>query len=265
MRRWALSARRAIRSLGRDLLDAAFDRRCPGCGGTVPRDLSVCTACDAAVPRTGAGLCLRCLRGDAPTEGPAGACPRHGSARLLLAGPPFEPPLNRILHAFKYEGATRLAPWIASLVPEPPDREGPFGREAALVPVPLHAARRAERGFDQTALLAGLLARRWGIPAVGALRRSLDTIPQARLDPGARRRNLAGAFEVVEPALLRGRPVLLLDDVATTGSTLLAAADAVARAGPALIVSLSAARGGHPEDPSRVVEAEVATRALHLV
>jgi ComF family protein len=251
MRGWARAAHGMLRNFGRDLADAAFDRRCPGCSSAVARDLEVCEACDAAVPRTGTVLCLHCLREDPPAESASGACPLHGSSRLLLSGPAFEPPLDGIIHAFKYEGTARLAPWIASLVPEPPGPESPWGREALLVPVPLHPQRLAARGFDQTAVLSGELSRRWGIPAVGALRREIDTAPQARLKPAARRRNLSGAFRVTLPALVRDRPVLLLDDVATTGSTLLAAAEALAGAGPSLVLALAAAHGGRP---GRVVE-----------
>lgn len=259
MRGWGQMARSLLHSFGKDLVDAAFDRRCPGCGGEIVRDLEVCEACDAAVPRTGTVLCLQCLRGDPPEELPSGACPLHGSSRLLLAGPAFEPPLDRIVHSFKYDGVARLAPWLASLVARPPDRDGPLRREAVLVPVPLHPARRAERGFDQTALLAGELGRRWGVPVAGALRRVVDTAAQARLAPDARRRNLSGAFRLSLPALVRGRPVLLLDDVATTGSTLLAAAEALAGAGPALILALAAAHGGDPGTRTGPGEAEVAT------
>lgn len=249
------AAGRRARDLGADLIDAALDRRCPGCCGSIARRLDVCEACDAAVPRTGTVLCLRCLRGDPATEDPPGACPLHGSSRLLLAGPAFEPPLDRIVHAFKYEGASRLAAWIASLTPEPPEA---LWREAVLAPVPLHPAKRAARGFDQTALLADVLSRCWGVPAVTVLARTVDTSPQARLDPAARRRNLTGAFRVLAPALVSGRPVLLLDDVATTGSTLLAAADAVLGARPSLVLGLAAAHGGRPAVPSDASRGEVA-------
>jgi ComF family protein len=249
------AAGRLARDLGVDLIDVALDRRCPGCGGSIARHLDVCEACDAAIPRAGIVLCLRCLRGDAAGGDPPGACPLHGSSRLLLAGPAFEPPLDRIVHAFKYEGASRLASWLASLVPELP---GALSREAVLVPVPLHPAKRAARGFDQTALLADVLSRCWGVPAVAVLARTVDTSPQVRLDPAARRRNLTGAFRLLAPALITRRPVLLLDDVATTGSTLLAAADAVLGAGPSLVLGLATAHGGHPAGPSDPPRGEVA-------
>jgi ComF family protein len=171
-------------------------------------------------------------------------CPSHGSSRILLAGPSFEPPLDRIIHAFKYEGGSALAGWVASLLPVPPGLDQGIGREYAIVPVSLHPARRAWRGFDQSLLLAKDASERWGVPVVEALVRTCDREPQARLDPERRRANMVGAFRVAHPAAVRGRPVLLVDDVATTGSTLLEAALALEGAGASWILSLAASHGG---------------------
>jgi ComF family protein len=244
-----------IGMLAADFMDALTDRRCPGCGGPVDRAERVCVTCDAAVDRTGSVLCLACLRGGAP-EGDAppqraGACPRHGSDCLLLAGPPHAAPLDAIVREFKYAGASALAPWVAGLIPEPPGISAAFGREAIVVPVPLHPARRAARGFDQAALLAFHVGGWWGVPVVHALRRVRETNPQARLGPGDRRENLHGAFalEERERRVVTGRTVLLLDDVATTGSTLLEAHRALRGAEPAWIIALAAAHGGGFDGP----------------
>ena len=237
--------RRAWRDWWSDLSDGLLDRRCPGCLGRPPRGREVCDACDALVARTGTALCLSCMRGDSPSDSKAGtACPKHGSGSLLLAGPPYEPPLDRIVRAFKYEGAHRLAGWVSSLLPEPPFLDGPLRRECVLVPVALHPARRAERGFDQALLLATAVSPRWGIPVLPALERTRNHPPQARFDAERRRANVRGAFRATEPALVRGRTVLLVDDVATTGSTLLEASAALTRAGAAWVLAISASHGG---------------------
>jgi ComF family protein len=236
--------RRTVQAGLTDFLDMLLDRRCPGCGGSPPRDRGVCPSCDGLVDRTGVALCLRCLHGDAATARVERGCPAHGSARLLLAGPSFEPPLDRLVHAFKYEGAKALARWVASLLPAPPGLDEGIGREYVLVPIPLHPARRARRGYDQVALLASHASERWGVPVVDALVRVRDHEPQARLDPDRRRTNVTGAFRVTSGALITGRPILLLDDVATTGSTLLAAAEALDLAGAAWVLSLAASHGG---------------------
>jgi ComF family protein len=135
-----------------------------------------------------------------------------------------------------------------------------LGKEYILVPVPLHPARLAQRGFDQCATLAGQVSARWGIPVVQALARARDGTPQASRPGSARRANLEGVFRLTLPSLVSGRAVLLLDDVATTGSTLLAAAAKLEEAGATWILALSAAHAAAPGWPESAQEAEVAGR-----
>lgn len=272
------AARARLRAGAADLLDAFVDRRCAGCGGPTGRGEDVCAACDAAVDRAGSALCLLCLRRDvagSPPPAPAPAapsraragCPLHGSDRLLLAGPPHAPPLDAIVREFKYAGGSRLAPWVASLVPVPPGIGGALGREGIVVPVPLHPARRAWRGYDQAESIARRLGSWWGVPVVSALRRVRETKPQARLGGETRRRNVEGAFRPAEraDAIVAGRVVLLVDDVVTTGATMLEAAEALAPAGPAWILALAAAHGGAPDGAQSPSHAEVAALRGHVL
>ncbi len=264
--RLMVSARRFASDSASDLLDAVTDRRCAGCRGPAERRRPVCDACDAAIGRLGSVLCLRCLHGGDAEHSrkraarDEGGCPRHGSSRLVLAGPAYESPLDAIVRAFKYEGNSHLAPWVASLVPPPPALRESFGREALLVPVPLHPARRASRGYDQAHLLAECLGRWWGVPVAPLLERRRETSPQARLDSTARRGTMEAAFRLRTEArsLAHGRPLLLVDDVVTTGTTLLAAAQVAEEAGPAWILALSAAHGGDPEGAQSSAHAKVA-------
>ena len=112
------------------------------------------------------------------------------------------------------------------------------GAEAA-VPVPLHASRRRERGFDQ----AADLARHVGLPVVHALGRVRPTAVQASLPAGRRHANVRDAFRLTPAAVrLEGRVVVLVDDVSTTGATLEACARALGGAGVREIRALTAAR-----------------------
>jgi ComF family protein len=105
---------------------------------------------------------------------------------------------------------------------------------AAIVPVPLSISRRRDRGFNQSEILASHLAKIWRIPVLDtALLRETSTRSQTVLTPGERLSNVAGAFTIAQKARqeLRGKHLVLLDDVVTTGSTLGACARALFDAG----------------------------------
>jgi len=112
-----------------------------------------------------------------------------------------------------------------------------------LVPVPLHPSREAERGFNQSMLLASRVSRRWGIPIVSrALRRQRPTPPQTDLDADERRRNVKGAFAVSRPGAVNGQHVLLIDDVFTTGATVSECARLLLDAGARTVGVLTVSR-----------------------
>jgi ComF family protein len=114
-----------------------------------------------------------------------------------------------------------------------------------IVPVPLHPARLAERGYNQSALLADRLAALTGLPcAPQAVVRQRQTQSQVGLDQAQRQANMAGAF-VARPEAAAGHTLLLVDDVYTSGSTLAACAEAALAAGARAVYGLTvtAARG----------------------
>jgi ComF family protein len=119
-----------------------------------------------------------------------------------------------------------------------------------IVPVPLHASRQRERGFNQAELIAaglvhGLQGRSCRPPlvlAAGYLRRCRATLSQTGLRRAARGENLRGAFQVVQPERVRERPVVLIDDVMTTGATLSACARTLKGAGAEQVTGLTLAR-----------------------
>ena len=146
------------------------------------------------------------------------------------------------VHALKYNGWRRAAEGIVPVMTKlEPVRNG-----SVLVPIPLGAARRRERGYNQSAELARALGRLVSLPVDEArLRRRRETARQTGLAPDARRANLAGAFAArVAPG---ERPVLV-DDVFTTGATLLAAAEALLAAGAAAVSAVTFARAVRPLD-----------------
>jgi ComF family protein len=198
--------------------------RCPGCGAEVAPNRLLCAACWALVPRLQLALCVRCLR----LERDPSRCAGHAGFRAWC-GWIYDERMARVIHALKFGGRRGLAPALGgSLADSLPIHYRPD----LVLDVPLHPARRRERGYNQAALLADSLALRLGAPRLsGALRRVRATQPQSGLSARARRTNLEGAFGVVHPAALRNREVLVVDDVLTTGSTLEACLAALHEAG----------------------------------
>jgi predicted amidophosphoribosyltransferase len=240
------SAERTLRRLGagldnleRWLLPAA----CLLCDAPVPpreRDALVCGLCRSRWRAVPDPLCSRCGQpafGDLECRicagWPAGLA-RVRSAVWLAGG------AQRAVHLLKYEGWWRLAEAMA----EPMTALEPLTGGVSLVPVPLGARRRRSRGYNQSERLAAALGARLGLPLrTDLLARGRETTTQTALTPEARRANVADAFTA------RGRVagrLVLVDDVFTTGATLLAAAAALAVAGAERVEAVTFGRAVEP-------------------
>jgi ComF family protein len=223
--------------LRRPWLDWLMPPRCGGC-----RQLGgwLCARCRQRVRRLEEPLCPRCGREvEFSTDG-CGCRERLRALKRARAAAAYEGPLESAIHRFKYEGWKSLAPALASLLA---DRLAVEGLPAALLlAVPLHERRLRSRGYNQSELLARDLRRRFGLPGrPGPLVRLRDTPPQVGLDRRGRQANMAGAFAWQGPALA-GRPVILVDDVATTCATLEACAAALRAAGSGAVHGFTVAR-----------------------
>ena len=217
----------ALGRLARGLIEAAFPVACAACDSALAGDpkLPLCPACEGGLVDCGPAFCLPCAQaGGAPR-----AC-RRADHRRLRAGFTWNEPLRAVVHAFKFGGAAELADGLAAAAWDGPGYAG-APRPDLVVPVPLHALRRRERGYDQAAALARAFAARAAAPALPVLARTRATRQQARLPAAARRANVAQAFAPLDGALIRGRRVALVDDVVTTGATIEAAAAALTAAG----------------------------------
>lgn len=200
------------------LLDLFFPDRCAVCA------------------RSGALLCARCAGSFQPH--PAFAAPA-GIDEVAVAFL-YDGALPRLLYRLKYDKRRRLAEPLGDLLADwylarqPPPNQ-------ALLAVPLHAARRAERGFNQAAELARRIHRRSSQPLIDGLIRTRDTGHQAALSRSARAVNLQEAFHwhhhTPPPADL-----VLIDDVYTTGATMGACAAALRAAGAQRISAIALAR-----------------------
>lgn len=185
-------------------------------------------------------LCRRC---GAELESGHASCSCKGRLRALSrlrSAVAYEGPAEAAVHRFKYQGWRRLAAPLAQLLAE---RVVVEGLSASLVlPVPLHADRRRQRGFNQAELLTAELKRSLGLhDPPGRLVRIRPTPPQVGSDRLHRWENVRDAF-AWQGASLDARPLLLVDDVATTGATLEACAAALRSAGAGPITGVTVAR-----------------------
>ena len=227
------TARTAVtpaRRLGDRLLDLAFPARCPGCG------------------REGAPICDRCL--------PAlfGRLARPAGTLIGLPSeipPPivqlewcgaFEGVIRTSLHGLKYSGERRLASVLGAAIAERWRHAGAGGD--VLVPVPIHRERQRQRGYDQAVLLAKSAGAALGMPVAACLERTRATTAQYHLDRPERAANVARAFRVKRGAewSIAGRWAVLVDDVATTGSTLASCAHALLHGGAVAVSAITVAR-----------------------
>ena len=230
----------------RPLLDFALPPRCPGCGAITAEPHRFCLACWSQLVFLGEPCCAVCAL---PFEhaGEAGAvcagCLAHppAFARMRAAVAYGEIP-RKVALKLKYGGRPGVAETMARFI----ERHLAFAAgEALLAPVPLHRWRIWKRGYNQAALIAAALARRAGIePRLDLLERVKATPPLKAMNPQQRRDAVRGAFRIAakHKERVRGRDVILVDDVYTSGATVDACARVLKRAGAARVEVLCWAR-----------------------
>ena len=227
-----------LQQLYRWFLDLILPPRCVVCGKV---DIWLCETCTSQLsffegpqcPKCGrlwkgSGLCSFCR--DRP--------PLVASIRSAFL---FQGAIQDAIYAFKYRGARRVGILLAQCMAE-------FWLQTpetidVLIPVPLHPDRERQRGYNQAAILAETLGCMIERPvATGALVRVRPTRSQTKLNVAERRRNVADAFTCVMGEDIRGRDIMLVDDVATTGATLDACAVALLAGGARSVRAFTLAR-----------------------
>jgi len=220
-----------------------------------------CWDCRAALPYLRPPFCARCgdfAAGDVPGDWVCAFCARHppafDAARSAFR---FAGAVADAVKRLKYDRGVWLAPGLAACIAEtwravPRERRG--GADV-VCPVPLAPERFRDRGYNQSRLLASALARELRLPCRDLLVRTRATPTQTRLTARERKENVRGAFAVawrfraglkaVERFFppVKGKRVILVDDVITTGATVDECARTLKRAGASAVFALSVARG----------------------
>ncbi len=245
------AAAQIARAALRQVVDFALPPRCAGCGCITERQGAFCPDCWARLDLLGPPCCARCALPFDHDEG----------GELTCAGCMAEPPpFDRLRAAVAYGELARdvalklkygRRPGVAETMAGLMERHLAAFDAPLLVPVPLHRWRIWRRGYNQSALIAGALARRRGLGfARDLLRRTKATPPLKHMGPAERRRVVRGAFGVNprHAGEIAGRNILLIDDVFTSGATVGACARVLKRAGAAEIGVLCWARVIRGED-----------------
>ena len=243
-----IQARPWWQKAGATLLDFFLPRLCVFCGDVAAGDsmAPVCPACEAKIERLEGPLCPCCGRTfSGGGDNLCGPCqtepPLFGRAR---AGVLYDEngPSGAAIKAFKYSRRLDMLPVMHHWLRRPRCLE--LVRDADLVaPIPLHPSRLRQRGFNQALLLAQAFPE---VPLERQLlHRQRPTSPQAGLNPEERRNNVRGAFAVNRPDLVKGKRILLVDDVFTTGATVRECARVLLQAEALAIDIITVARVRH--------------------
>lgn len=219
-----------------DLAALLFPPHCAVCGHPLaPGERTVCTLCRATAPLTGYwreadNPVLRRCRDLLPVE-------RASALLFFVHGSGW----RRLIHGFKYRGAWRTARAMGEWYGDRLRAGGLHDDVDLVIPVPLHPLKRCRRGYNQSEYIAEGIASQLGAEVDRrSVRRKRNTESQALKPRRERARNVDEAFAVRRPERLEGRHVLLVDDVFTTGSTMLSCAGEMLRAAPGCRISIVA-------------------------
>jgi ComF family protein len=218
------------------LVALLFPARCVSCHRI---GASLCLACSSTLHPITTLTCYRC---GYPLPAGDSLCPNCPSPPLSTTRTQsvfwHEGAIREAIHALKYnrrrDVAIPLAKYLASNLPD-------HSMIDIVTAVPLHVSRQRERGYNQAELLARRVALLTRLPYATVLSRTRATAQQVGLDRSQRRTNVANAF-TADASHVRGKIVLLIDDVSTTGATLDACASALFQAGARAVYGLTVTR-----------------------
>lgn len=223
-----------LAELGSLVADILFPRVCAVCGRPLVSGEDVmCLGCLVDLPRTNQHLRqpndihTRLISLHAPLERCASLFHYHR-----------ENPYSRLIKGAKYRGRPSIGRKLARMFATELKPTGFFDGIDLIIPVPIHLFRFLSRGYNQTHYIARGISDVTGIEVCDNLRASRPHSAQARKGAEARRVNAAGTFSVLRPRNLAGHHILVVDDVITTGSTMVSALDTIKKAEPSARLSV---------------------------
>ncbi|HQV00816.1 MAG: ComF family protein [Bacteroidia bacterium] len=204
-----------------DFVNLIFPDRCRACQNNLnPKDNMICMRCRLTLPRTNYHLDV-----NNPVSKHFWGKTHLSYATAFLFFQKGDR-VQHLIHQLKYKGDKEIGVVIGSLFGNALNATDTFSKATILIPVPLHSSRKHARGYNQSEMLAKGLAQKMNIPVnTKLLVRSQKTETQTNKRRYNRYENMRDVFEVISPHLYTNQHFLLVDDVITTGSTLVACAD----------------------------------------
>jgi len=243
------------------IADIIFPPCCVVCGELLQRhsSLALCKNCLQGISFIVSPLCPRCGMPFPAEEGGDHLC-----GQCLLEEKPYalarsvgryEGTILTAIHKFKYHGKTGIGKALGGIMADFASGIWEMGTFDLIIPVPLHIKRLRERGFNQAVILARALSNRFHVPLdFSSLKRTRFTPPQVGLGRKERLANVKGAFSITTPRKIAGKKILLIDDVYTTGSTLVECSRVLLDANAEAVAILTAARatGEHTAQKEKI-------------
>ena len=233
----------------RCLLHFFFPRSCAACGQDLPWKETglLCAACAEKLTPPGPLFCLRCgvnlPSGGAHCYACRGSKAKSYKCSLIRSAWIFNTSSRALVHGLKYAYADYMAREMGRHMAVRFSQYPELAGVELVIPVPLFTQKKRARGYNQSELLARSFSLHTGFPLqTRALVRNRNTVSQTKLGRTARLANMAGAFTCIDAQAVKGKTILLIDDVATTGATLEGCAAALKAAGAKRVFAYTYAR-----------------------
>ena len=211
-----------IRGVYAAILDFLFPARCPECGCYSDRQGQWCQTCLEKI--------IACRRLPVPV-------PAYGVLSQVDALARYQGSIKRLIHRFKYHGDDISLSYLQTFLQQAMQTLPVFSVDI-VVPVPLYFVKEQQRGFNQTEKIFHPWAQTNGFLWQAVLVRKRPTLPQYELNRCQRQENMKDAFAVQDKGIIRGRDILLVDDIFTTGATMVSCAKILHEAGAKKIIGI---------------------------
>lgn len=215
------------KNIYRAFLDFFWPNRCPFCGEIIPAQKRCCASCYQKLPSSS-----------------------HFSIAKLncaFSCTDYTPDVAHAVHRFKFKNQPQLAKLFADLMTERLGSQIVHYHPDYLCSVAMTSKRRRQRGYNQATLLAQEISLNTGIPFLDLLQKTRSTPAQHTLNAAARKTNLIGSYTALHPEQIKGKRILIIDDIITTGSTMNECADVLLKSGAVWVGGICFARPTNPE------------------